>query len=55
MFIRLGSDNLLFLEELKSVRNMADEMGQPGLVATLETQIQFHDKMKWMMKAYSGE
>lgn len=55
MFIRLASDNFLFLEEIRAVRRMADEMGEYGLVATLETQIQYHEKMQWMMKAYSGE
>jgi starvation-inducible DNA-binding protein len=55
MFIRLGADNELFLNELKEVRMLADELGEYGLVATLETQIQYHDKMKWMLKAYSGE
>lgn len=55
MFVRLSSDNLLFLEEIKSVRVLADEMGEYGLVATLETQMQYHEKMQWMMKAYADE
>jgi starvation-inducible DNA-binding protein len=55
MFIRLASDNLLFLEELRSVCNLADELNERGLVATLETQIQYHEKIQWMLKAYSGE
>lgn len=55
MFIRLQSDNELFLKELKEVRDLADAAKEYGLVATLETQIQFHDKMQWMIKAYSGE
>ena len=53
MFVRLAADNLLFIEELKDVCNIADELNERGLVATLETQIQFHEKMQWMMKAYS--
>jgi starvation-inducible DNA-binding protein len=55
MFIRIASDNMLFIDELKSVCNMADEMGERGLVATLETQIQYHEKMQWMLKAYADE
>ncbi len=55
MFVRLASDNLLFLNELKAVANLADEMDERGLVATLETQIQYHEKMQWMLKAYTGE
>jgi starvation-inducible DNA-binding protein len=53
MFVRLASDNLLFLNELRSLANIADEMNERGLVATLETQIQYHEKMQWMMTAYT--
>lgn len=55
MFIRIASDNMLLIDELKSVCDMADEMGERGLVATLETQIQYHEKMQWMLKAYADE
>lgn len=55
MFIRLASDNLLFIEELKDVRAVAEALGEYGLIATLESQIQWHEKMQWMLKAYSGE
>jgi starvation-inducible DNA-binding protein len=53
MFVRLAADNLLFLNELRSLANAADEMNESGLVATLETQIQYHEKMQWMMTAYA--
>jgi len=53
MFVRLASDNLLFLNELRSLANLADKMGERGLVATLETQIQYHEKIQWMMTAYA--
>lgn len=53
MFVRLAADNLLFLNELRSLANAADEMNERGLVATLETQIQYHEKMQWMMTAYA--
>lgn len=53
MFVRLAADNLLFLNELRSLANTADEMDERGLVATLETQIQYHEKMQWMMTAYA--
>jgi starvation-inducible DNA-binding protein len=53
MFVRLAADNLLFLNELRTLANMADEMNERGLVATLETQIQYHEKMQWMMTAYA--
>jgi len=53
MFVRLAADNLLFLNELRTLANMADNMNQRGLVATLETQIQFHEKMQWMLTAHA--
>jgi starvation-inducible DNA-binding protein len=53
MFVRLAADNLLFLNELRSLANMADDRNQRGLVATLETQIQYHEKMQWMLTSYA--
>ena len=53
MFVRLASDNMLLLEELRSAHRMADSMGEIGVSATLETQIQFHEKMQWQLTAYS--
>jgi starvation-inducible DNA-binding protein len=53
MFVRLASDNLLFLNELRSLAKLADEMNERGLLATLDAQIQFHEKMQWMITAYT--
>lgn len=53
MFVRLASDNLALLVELRSLCEMAEEMKEHGLVATLETQIQYHEKMQWQLTAYS--
>jgi starvation-inducible DNA-binding protein len=53
MFVRLAADNLLLLNELRLVCEMAEEMKEHGLVATLETQIQYHEKMQWQLTAYS--
>lgn len=53
MFVRLASDNLLFLNELRDLADMAEELGERGLVATLETQIQYHEKMQWMLTAHA--
>lgn len=55
MFVRLAADNLLFTSLLKEAHSIADTMNERGLVATLETQIQYHEKMQWMLKSYSGE
>jgi starvation-inducible DNA-binding protein len=53
MFVRLAADNMLMLTELRAVADIADNMNERGLVATLETQIQYHEKMQWMLTAYS--
>lgn len=53
MFVRLAGDNLLLLDELRSLCGIAEEMKERGLVATLETQIQFHEKMQWQLTAYT--
>lgn len=52
MFVRLGSDNLLLINELKAVAAMADDMNERGLLSTLETQIQVHEKLQWMLNSY---
>lgn len=51
MFVRLDSDNSLFLELLRELRNNAEEAEDFGLVNTVEDAIRFHSKMKWMIKA----
>jgi starvation-inducible DNA-binding protein len=53
MFVRLASDNGLLLDELRSAHRMSDEMGEIGVSATLETQIQFHEKMQWQLTAFA--
>lgn len=53
MFVRLASDNGLVLDELRSAHAMADSMNEIGVSATLETQIQFHEKMQWQLTAFA--
>jgi starvation-inducible DNA-binding protein len=53
MFVRLASDNGLLLDELRSAHRMSDEMGEIGVSATLETQIQFHEKIQWQLTAFA--
>jgi starvation-inducible DNA-binding protein len=53
MFVRLAADNLLFLNELETLAAIAEKNNERGLVATLETQIQYHEKMQWMLSAYT--
>ncbi len=52
MFVRLASDNGLLLDELRAAHRMADALGEIGVSATLETQIQFHEKMQWQLTAF---
>lgn len=53
MFVRLASDNNLLLDELRAIHKMADAMGEIGVSATMETQIQFHEKMQWQLSAFA--
>ena len=53
MFVRLAADNLLFLDELRLLADMAEAAKERGLVATLETQIQYHEKMQWQLTAFA--
>lgn len=53
MFTRLAADNLLFIEELKKTCGMAEELGERGLLNTLEGQLTFHEKMQWQLTAFA--
>ena len=55
MFVRLAADNLLFINELKGLADMAESMGERAIVATAETQLQYHEKMQWMLTAFNPE
>ena len=52
MFTHLAADNALFTSELQLAAEMAEKMGERGLVATLESQIQYHTKIQWMLTSY---
>ena len=49
MFIKLASVNDILISELYDIRNLADSMGQYGLVNFLEDRIVYHEKMRWML------
>lgn len=51
MFVRLAADNLLFINEMKQTRNLADTLGEHGLVNILEGYISTHEKYQWMLEA----
>jgi starvation-inducible DNA-binding protein len=53
MFVRLAADNKLFISELMAVADMAEKMEERGLLTTLENQIQYHEKIQWMLTAYT--
>ena len=53
MFARLASDNAFLLNELRTAHKLADDIGEIGVSATLETQIQFHEKMQWQLTAFA--
>ena len=52
MFNQLAADNALFISELQLVAEMAEKLEDRGLLATLETQIQYHTKIQWMLASY---
>jgi starvation-inducible DNA-binding protein len=53
MFVRLSQDNERFLAELREARNIADSLNEFGVVNFLEDRIDFHEKMQWMIDAYT--
>jgi starvation-inducible DNA-binding protein len=53
MFVRLSQDNEKFLAELREARNIADSLNEFGVVNFLEDRIDFHEKMQWMIDAYT--
>lgn len=55
MYVRLASDNKLFLNELNEIRDLADTYKLRGLVSFLESKIEYHDKMQWMLEAHTAD
>lgn len=54
MFARLHGDNAILIRELYLARDMAGRNGQAGLVGFLETRIDYHEKMSWMLRAFNA-
>jgi starvation-inducible DNA-binding protein len=52
MFARLFADNEIFLMELNKAHTMAEAVNKRGIVNFLEGQIDFHEKMHWMLKSF---
>lgn len=52
MFARLFADNEIFLMELNKAHAMAESVNKRGIVNFLEGQIDFHEKMHWMLKSF---
>lgn len=52
MFARLFADNEIFLMELNKAHVMAESVNKRGIVNFLEGQIDFHEKMHWMLKSF---
>jgi len=55
MFVRLAADNKLFLMHLNEARNVADGVGAVGLVSLLESKIEYHDKIQWMLESHTTD
>lgn len=54
MMGRLAKDNTVMLTLLKSLHSAAGEIGDIGLVNTLDDTISFHSKMQWMLDSYTA-
>lgn len=54
MFARLFADNEIFLGELNKAHAMAEAANKRGIVNFLEGQIDFHEKMHWMLKSFNS-
>lgn len=53
MFKVLYADNEILLSELRNARDLAEQSGKYGIVNFLEGQLDFHDKMHWMLRSFS--
>lgn len=51
MLEQLYNDNEVVLQELYKAHNYADMAGKYGIVNFIEGQIDYHDKLHWMLKA----
>lgn len=52
MIQKLDADNEILLDQLRVVRNIAEKAGQYGVVNFIEGQIDYHDKLSWMLKSH---
>jgi starvation-inducible DNA-binding protein len=53
MISRLGKDNLVLINLLRDLHAQAGELGDIGLVSTLDAAVAYHSKMQWMIEAYA--
>ena len=54
MFIRLASDNLAIIDQLKTTRKMAEEVEEYALVSFLEARLEYHKKLQWMLTSFES-
>ena len=53
MFKQLEDDNRILQEELSKAHDLAVEGGAYGIINFIEGQIDYHDKLHWMLRAFS--
>jgi starvation-inducible DNA-binding protein len=53
MFKQLEDDNRILQEELNKAHDLAVEAGAYGVINFLEGQIDYHDKLHWMLRAFT--
>ena len=54
MFSRLYADNEIMINQLNIAHNLANSLNKRGIVNFLEGQIDYHEKMHWMLKSFTN-
>lgn len=52
MFVNLYEDNMKIISLLKETRKVAESIEEYGVVNFIEGQIDYHDKLGWMLKSF---
>lgn len=53
MFSRLYADNEIMIQQLNIAHGLAESANKRGIVNFLEGQLDYHEKMHWMLKSFT--
>lgn len=54
MFSRLFADNEIMIQQLNVAHALAEKVNKRGIVNFLEGQLDYHEKMHWMLKSFAN-